>query len=257
MKCIFEASSGLEAHMIFNLLEQQGIIVRIDGEYLQGGIGELQAMNMVRVLVGDADYTKAEEILNTWNASQIESTNVKPSKNKSSGVIIGLLFGLLFGIGSTYLAYNSPTTLDGIDHNDDGTLDETWIYKDNRIYRSETDRNLDGKIDAVHKYNRNGLVYKSEIDDNFDGIFESIVTYSRNNPILQESDLNNDGKIDYRILFDNGVFYETEIIDPSSNIPIKKQTYKMNKLTSSQFDSDGDGSYDKTYKYDYYEEIKN
>ncbi|MEN8226403.1 MAG: DUF2007 domain-containing protein, partial [Bacteroidota bacterium] len=42
MKCIFEASSGLEAHMISNLLQQDGIEARIDGEYLQGGVGELQ-----------------------------------------------------------------------------------------------------------------------------------------------------------------------------------------------------------------------
>jgi hypothetical protein len=53
MRRVFEASSGLDAHMILNLLQQQGITGRIEGEYLQGGIGELQAMGFVRVLVSE------------------------------------------------------------------------------------------------------------------------------------------------------------------------------------------------------------
>lgn len=48
MRSVFEASSGLEAHMILNLLDQRGISGRIEGEYLQGG-GELQAMGFVHV----------------------------------------------------------------------------------------------------------------------------------------------------------------------------------------------------------------
>jgi hypothetical protein len=256
MKCIYEASSGLEAHMMFNLLQQEGIEARIDGEYLQGGAGELQAINMVRVLVDDSDYSKAQEIIRIWEATQVDKTTTAIPKSKSSGIGIGLLFGLLMGVGSTYWAYNSPIDLDGIDFNDDGKLDEKLVYKDNRISRVEVDRNLDGEVDVINKYNIKGRIYKTEADDNFDGVFESTVTYQRGNPLLQITDTDQDGTIDHRSYFNNGVLTEIEILGPTSTSPKKKQHYGMYKLISSEFDSNGDGVYDKQYSYDYYEEIK-
>ena len=63
MKSVFEASSGLDAHMILNLLEQRGIAGRIEGEYLQGGIGELAAIGFVRVLVAEENYVAAMQII--------------------------------------------------------------------------------------------------------------------------------------------------------------------------------------------------
>ena len=242
--------------MILNLLQQAGLNCRIDGEYLQGGAGELQAMNMVRVLVDESDYTEAREIINNWEAAQVEKEKVSIPENKSSGIGRGLLFGLVIGAGTTILAYNTPITVEGIDHNGDGQLDEKWTYKDNRISSAEIDRDLDGKVDAISRYDRKGMLYKLQLDDNFDGVYESTITYERDNPVLQESDLNNDGLIDYRVHFNNGVLHEVEITGPASNSPKKKQTYELNKLVSSKFDSNGDGIYDKSYQYDYYEEIK-
>jgi hypothetical protein len=256
MKCIYEASSGLEAHMILNLLQQQELNCRVDGEYLQGGAGELQAMSMVRVLVDESDYAKAREIINTWEATQVAKENASVPERKSSGIGAGLITGLLVGAGATFIAYNTPVQTDGIDYNDDGKLDEKWIYRDDRLSRAEADRNLDGNMDAIYRYTRKGRIYKAELDDNFDGVYESVVSYKRGNPVMQESDLNNDGITDYRILYNDGVFYEVEIVGPASDSPRKKQTYEMNKMISSKFDSDGDGVYDKIYEYDFYEEIK-
>lgn len=54
--------------MILGLLEQQRIPGRIEGEYLQGGVGELQAMGLVRVLVSEADYADARKIINEWES---------------------------------------------------------------------------------------------------------------------------------------------------------------------------------------------
>ncbi|MCF6225229.1 MAG: DUF2007 domain-containing protein [Xanthomonadales bacterium] len=39
MKCIFKASTGVEAHMIANLLQQSGIETIITGETLSGDLG--------------------------------------------------------------------------------------------------------------------------------------------------------------------------------------------------------------------------
>lgn len=242
--------------MISNLLQQEEIKCLVDGEYLQGGAGELQAMNMVRVLVDESDYVKARQIIKAWELTQLEKEDRPTPKNKSSGIGVGLIVGLLVGAGATFIAYNSPVRQGGVDYNNDGKLDEKWMSRDNRIIRAELDRNLDGKVDAIHKYNRKGTIYKTELDENFDGFFESVVTYERGNPALQESDLNNDGVTDYRIHYTNGILHEVEIIGPDSNSPKKIQSYDMNKLVSSKFDSDGDGVFEEIREYDYFEEFK-
>lgn len=96
MKCVFEASTGLDAHMILNLLEQRGIAGRIEGEYLQGGIGELAAMGFVRVLVAEEDYVQAMLIINEWEAIQPPEEVQKPETSTSiamrifvAGVFVG------------------------------------------------------------------------------------------------------------------------------------------------------------------------
>ena len=242
--------------MILNLLQQEGIVCRIDGEYLQGGAGELQAMNMVRVMVDEADYTKAQNIINEWESREIEKTEAPATEKKSPGIGTGLFFGLCIGAGITAWTYNSPIDIEGIDYNNDGVLDERWTYRDNRMSKIEMDRNLDGEIDLIHDYDYRGRIAWTKLDDNFDGQYESTVTYKRNNADLIESDLNGDGKIDLRTFFTNDAFHKVEIIDPVTNMVRKKQTYKLGKLISSEFDSNGDGIFDQLRTYDYYEEVK-
>ena len=96
MRSVFEASSGLDAHMILNLLEQRGISGRIEGEYLQGGVGELQAMGFVRVLVAEEDYAEARQIIGEWESIQPPDAIPEPETGTSvairtflAGVFIG------------------------------------------------------------------------------------------------------------------------------------------------------------------------
>ena len=106
MKSVFEASTGLDAHMILNLLEQRGISRRIEGEYLQGGIGELAAMGFVRVLVAEEKYAEARQIIGDWEAIQPPEEKSQPETSTSialrifiSGVFVGMLvMYLLFKI---------------------------------------------------------------------------------------------------------------------------------------------------------------
>lgn len=88
MRSVYEAASGLDAHMILSLLEQQRIPGRIEGEYLQGGVGELQAMGLVRVLVSEADYADARKIINEWESIQPASDSSKPETRPSRGLMI-------------------------------------------------------------------------------------------------------------------------------------------------------------------------
>jgi hypothetical protein len=69
MKTAYDASSSIEAHLVMHQLQQAGIDARIEGEYLQGGIGELAAMGNVRVLVDEQQLEDAKVVIAEWEAS--------------------------------------------------------------------------------------------------------------------------------------------------------------------------------------------
>ena len=70
MISVFEASSGIEAHLVLHQLQQAGINARIEGEYLQGGIGELAAAGNVRVLVDPRQVDEARRVIADWEANE-------------------------------------------------------------------------------------------------------------------------------------------------------------------------------------------
>ena len=94
--------------MILNLLQQQGISGRIEGEYLQGGVGELQAMGFVRVVVSEGDYARARRVIEEWEALEphVEEINREPVACGGLqifvvGVVVGawLMYWILKGPG--------------------------------------------------------------------------------------------------------------------------------------------------------------
>jgi len=69
MKTVFDASGNIEAHLVMHQLQQAGIAASIEGEYLQGGIGELPAAGNVRVVVPDEDVEVARQVIADWEAA--------------------------------------------------------------------------------------------------------------------------------------------------------------------------------------------
>lgn len=253
MKCVFTASNGVEAHMVLNLLEQEGIEGRVEGEYLQGGVGDLQAMNFVRVLVADQDFSEAKEIIAEWEAKQPEPKDT-PQEQKSGRGFGAFLIGLVIGVLGMYWAYSTPVTTDGIDYSGNGALDVEWTYKNRRLSKAEMDRNFDGEVDSFDQYSRRGMIEYSKLDENFDGVFETKVTYRNGNPWHLESDRDNDGRIDYEAHYVHGVLSEAVIAGKNANAPVKRQHFEMGKLVKAEFDSDGDGEFETEYTYDWFEE---
>jgi hypothetical protein len=101
MRSVYEASTGLDAHMILGLLEQQRIHGRIEGEYLQGGVGGLQAMGLVRVLVSEADYDEARKIVSEWESVQPAPDSAKPETRAIGGIRI-FMIGAMVGAWLMY-----------------------------------------------------------------------------------------------------------------------------------------------------------
>ena len=69
MKTVFDASSNIEAHLVMHQLQQAGIEATIQGEFLQGGIGELPAAGNIRVMVGENDVDEARQVIADWDAA--------------------------------------------------------------------------------------------------------------------------------------------------------------------------------------------
>jgi hypothetical protein len=80
--------------MILNLLEQRGISGNIEGEYLQGGIGELSAMGFVRVMVAEEDYAEAKKIIAEWEA--IQPPEEKPRLETSTSIALRIFISGVF-----------------------------------------------------------------------------------------------------------------------------------------------------------------
>lgn len=249
MKTLYQASNGVEAHMILHMLKQEGITGRVDGEYLQGGIGELPAVGLVRVMVPEQDYAAAKSIVDKWDAAQpVEATAPAPAKasNRSGVFAVGLILGIL----CTYAFYRTPVSVDGIDHNHDGRLDETWTYAPSGLpIKSEVDRNRDGRNDYVSHFGRNGTIESSTSDDNFDGIFESRTLYRFGNPEVTEMDTDGDGYRDFRTHFVNGVLASAEYIHPATGLSQKTEYFKLGKLIYAETDTDKDGKMDRRTHY--------
>ena len=69
---VYEASHGAQAKLILDLLTQENLKARIDGEYLQGGIGSLQASGLVKVMISEADYEQGKTLIKQWEDQEIE-----------------------------------------------------------------------------------------------------------------------------------------------------------------------------------------
>lgn len=254
MKSIYEASNTIEAHMILNLVEQAGLRGRVDGEYLQGGVGELQANGIVRVMVDEADYLEAKKIVEEWDSYQT-STETEQEKNSSSPVTAGFV-GFLLGLATLTFYYNSPVTDEGIDYNGDGQYEEKWKYKNGRASSAEVDRNFDGRIDTIYNYDRKGLIVSSASDENLDGIFETQMEYKYGQPIYQESDTTGDGFNNLRAIYTQGRLSQLKFYDPSTQQPVKIQRFGFFNMQSAEVDTNRDGKLDTIYEYDAIEEVQ-
>ena len=63
---IFTAQNSIEANIVKGMLEANDIPAYVQGEYLQGGIGELAAIDFVFVSVDETDKSKALELIRLY-----------------------------------------------------------------------------------------------------------------------------------------------------------------------------------------------
>lgn len=87
MIIIYHAANSLDANMIKGLLAQYDIPSYIQGELLQGGIGELPMADLVTVSVANEHEVEARKIVSEWQtASFVEEES---SANLVDGALNG------------------------------------------------------------------------------------------------------------------------------------------------------------------------
>jgi hypothetical protein len=96
VKCVFHARDGIEAHMLADLLEQVGIMAQVQGDMLQGAVGELPAAGLASVWVAESDESRAREVIADFEASQpADSPQRRPEMQRSftRGLLLGMVIG--------------------------------------------------------------------------------------------------------------------------------------------------------------------
>jgi hypothetical protein len=71
LKILFDANDSIEAHLLLGLLKQAGIVGTVSGEFLQGAMGELPALGLVKVHVNESDFSTAQEVVANWQNSML------------------------------------------------------------------------------------------------------------------------------------------------------------------------------------------
>lgn len=62
MQIVYEAENIIDANLVKNALEHEGIVAFVSGHYLTGAAGELPPMGLVKVMVSTTDWPRARAI---------------------------------------------------------------------------------------------------------------------------------------------------------------------------------------------------
>lgn len=243
--------------MISNLLSLEGVEAEVFGEHLQGGIGELAATGVVRVMVADDDYPQAHQVVAEWEAKQsVDTAQSDYEVSNRSSSIGSLLIGFVLGGVVVLAILNTPISNYSVDYDSDGILDENWFYSSTGLLRRfEHDRNDDGSADMVYRYNLEGLIKSASYDENFDGIFEGRSNYHYGNVMWHHSDNDSDGFDEYHENYRFGILVSKEFLNPESEKVKKRLFYNNGILVKGEVDTNDDGVMDTTYEFDQYEQI--
>ncbi len=71
MRTLHEASGSIEAHLLKDLLAQEGVPAVICGECLEGGVGELPVAGLVRLMVEDEHYAIGRALVERWESASL------------------------------------------------------------------------------------------------------------------------------------------------------------------------------------------
>ncbi|MCF6317890.1 MAG: DUF2007 domain-containing protein [Proteobacteria bacterium] len=75
MITVYRANSSFDVKLIQDLLFHNDIDSNIIGEYLQGGVGMLQADGLVKLMVAEEDLDQSLIIIEKWEKTEVSEIN--------------------------------------------------------------------------------------------------------------------------------------------------------------------------------------
>ncbi|MDR3389502.1 MAG: DUF2007 domain-containing protein [Rudaea sp.] len=72
MRIVYEAENIIDANLVKNALEHEGIVAFVSGQYLTGAAGELPPLGLVKVMVAEVDWPRARPIAESIDADLAE-----------------------------------------------------------------------------------------------------------------------------------------------------------------------------------------
>lgn len=279
MKKVHSTSDSIEANMIVDFLNSEGIMARIQKEHSLNEIGQ-----PYEVWIDDPDkLDKAEEIIT--DIIQKQSNNESTQKHFSGkdfvyGLMAGIALMVLFNLGipSSATRHGQEYTRDS---NGDGKTDIWYEYSGSRISKEILDSDFNGTKDSWYKYSIHGTLESAEFDQNNDGEIDAwsiympksgLISlfkqdknydsrpdlwqyYSNNQVIRYESDNDFDGRRDNWGFFENEVIKENMWSYSQDGIVNRKDLFRHGVLYKALFDLDSDGSFDEQAFYDDFERV--
>lgn len=224
MKTVYEAANALEAHMLADVLKQEGITAQVMGSFLPGAVGELPAAGLVRLDVDEGDFERGRAVIERWEATQVAEPAARAVRPGTAGSRWRWgLGGLVLGAGLCLAVVRLPT---------------------GQIVGVEQDRNFDSRMDLRLHYDASGELDTEERDDDFDGQFESRTWYRMNQAQRTEADTDGDRLIDSVTHYTHGVPTRMDTLEPRSGKPVRIEHLLLGRLDKVDRDTDLDGALD-------------
>src|SRR3954471_14669501 len=72
VKIVYQAENVIDANLVKNALEHEGITAFVSGQYLTGAVGELPPIALVNVMVAEIDFPRARPVAEGIDAALAE-----------------------------------------------------------------------------------------------------------------------------------------------------------------------------------------
>ena len=69
MKIAYHADDAIDAQLISDILNGNGIFAQVRGAHMQGAVGEAAAMGNVKVWVNDQELDEAKAVIKEWSSA--------------------------------------------------------------------------------------------------------------------------------------------------------------------------------------------
>ncbi len=79
MEIVFTGHNLTEAHIVAGMLRAHDIDAHVGGHYLQGGVGDMAALDFAKVYVGPEDLDHARRLIADYEGPQQEDADASPA----------------------------------------------------------------------------------------------------------------------------------------------------------------------------------